>query len=275
MTKHWILFLLFLLAPGLVPAHAVELPTSDPVPGGIIKIQVRADDRPRAWFLDRPVLVTGQRNSWQIVLGIPLDLTPGEYSLKVQQGNMNSRYTFSIKDKKYETQYLTIANKRQVNPNARDMARIEKEYQLIQNAKTHWRDVEIYELGLLQPVNGRYSSPFGLRRFFNEQPRKPHSGLDIVANEGTPVRAAADGVVINTGNYFFNGNTVFIDHGQGLITMYCHLNRIDVSDGQQVKRGDLIGGVGSTGRVTGAHLHWGVLLNGTLVNPELFLSKTD
>ena len=128
---------------------------------------------------------------------------------------------------------------------------------------------------MLQPVEGRYSSPFGLRRFFNEQARKPHSGLDIVANEGTPVRAAADGVVINTGNYFFNGNTVFIDHGQGLITMYCHLNRIDVSDGQQVKRGDLIGGVGSTGRVTGAHLHWSVLLNGTLVNPELFLSKTD
>ena len=124
------------------------------------------------------------------------------------------------------------------------------------------------------PVHGRYSSPFGLRRFFNEQARKPHSGLDIAATQGTPIKAAASGTVINTGDYFFNGNTVFIDHGQGLITMYCHMHRIDVKESEYVTVADVIGTVGQSGRVTGAHLHWSVLLNQTMVDPTLLLSPS-
>jgi len=110
-------------------------------------------------------------------------------------------------------------------------------------------------------------------RFFNDQPRQPHAGLDIAASQGTAVKAPADGYVISTGEYFFNGNTVFIDHGQGMITMYCHLNHIDVKTGQHIKRGELIGTVGQTGRATGAHLHWSVILNRTMVDPELFLQN--
>ena len=250
---------------------AVEFPRSEHVPGGIIKITIDSNDRPRAWFQDKPVLVTGNGNSWQAIVGIPLETVPGEHYLKVSQGNINTRYAFTVNGKDYETQYLTIKDKRRVNPSPEDMQRIQKEMKLIENAKFNWREADVRDLGLMLPVSGRYSSPFGLRRFFNQQYRKPHSGLDIVAEEGTPVKAAADGLVINTGDYFFNGNTVFIDHGQGLITIYCHLNRIDVRTGDKLLRGDTIGAVGSTGRVTGAHLHWGVLLNGTMVNPELFL----
>ena len=117
------------------------------------------------------------------------------------------------------------------------------------------------------------SSRFGLRRIFNGQPRNPHAGLDVAASTGTPVRAPSEAVVANTGDYFFNGNTVFLDHGQGLITAYMHLSRIDVRPGQQVKRGELLGTIGATGRVTGAHRHWAVILNNTPVDPELFLTR--
>jgi len=110
-----------------------------------------------------------------------------------------------------------------------------------------------------------------LRRFFNGEERNPHSGLDFAAATGTPIKSPAAGKVILTGNYFFNGNTVFVDHGQGLISMFCHLSRIDVAVGDEVPRGGVLGKVGSTGRATGPHLHWNVSLNGNRVDPAIFI----
>lgn len=254
--------------------NAIELPDESPVPGGIAIISIHTEQKPTAYFQGRKVMVLGSSNNWKAIVGIPLSEKPGLYELLVKDGDIKTNYKFEIKNKNYETQYLTIKNKRKVNPNEEDMLRITKETELIAKAKSHWRDNDNINLRFIIPTTGPYSSPFGLRRFFNEQPRKPHSGLDIAAPKGTSILAPADGVVINTGNYFFNGNTVFIDHGQGLITMYCHMDHINIQEGTKVKAGEIIGKVGSTGRVTGAHLHWSVILNDTTVDPILFLNKT-
>jgi murein DD-endopeptidase MepM/ murein hydrolase activator NlpD len=123
------------------------------------------------------------------------------------------------------------------------------------------------------PVDGQITSFFGLRRFENEDHFRAHNGIDIAVPDGTPIHAAAPGKVVNTGNYFYTGKTVFIDHGHGLVTVYAHLHRIDVRRGQNLRQGQILGLSGRTGLVTGPHLHWGVVLNGVRVNPMRFLAN--
>jgi len=134
----------------------------------------------------------------------------------------------------------------------------------------HYREQHI-KLLFDKPVKGPLSSPFGLRRFFNGEERNPHSGLDFAVGAGTPIKAPAAGKVILIGNYFFNGNTVFVDHGQGLISMFCHMSKIDVKLGQSLPRGGIVGRVGATGRATGPHMHWNVSLNDARVDPAIFI----
>ena len=181
------------------------------------------------------------------------------------------KVAFDIGDKSYEAQHITLANKRQVNPNAQDLARFKKE--LAEQTAAY----EIYSPGVPSnvimdhPVPGRLSSPFGLRRFFNGEERNPHSGLDFASPSGTPVKAPASGKVILIGDYFFNGRTVFLDHGQGMISMFCHLSAIDVKLGQTVARGETVARVGATRRATGPHLHWNMSLNNVRVDPAIFI----
>ena len=242
------------------------------VPGGIAYVALDNEIRPQVYYAEKRVMVIGHPRNWQAVVGIDLGAKPGLHELRIVTGDSESKRLFEVSEKQYETQHITIKDKRKVNPDNFDMKRINRDKHFIEQAKAQWTDVEKESISLILPVHGRHSSSFGLRRFFNEQARKPHAGLDIAAAQGTPVMAAASGTVINTGDYFFNGKTVFIDHGQGLITMYCHLNRIDVEKTEHVDPADIIGTAGQSGRVTGAHLHWSVILNQTMVDPALLIS---
>ena len=178
---------------------------------------------------------------------------------------------FNVAAKAYAAQHLTIADTRKVDPTAADMRRIGIEEGRIDAAKNHWTYLREINLDLRAPAEGRRSSRFGVRRFFNGEARNPHSGLDIAIPSGTQVVSAGSGTVIDAGDYFFNGKTVFVDHGQGLITMYCHLSQVTVRAGDRVAPGQPLGLSGMTGRASGPHLHWGVIMNGALVDPELFV----
>jgi len=159
----------------------------------------------------------------------------------------------------------------QVNLSPEDEARVTQEREKVRTALEGFTPEAPATLQLAQPVPGRRSSSFGLRRVFNGESRSPHSGMDIAAPQGTPIKVPLPGRVVDVGSYFLNGNNVVVDHGQGLMTMYCHLSNIRVEMGQVVKSGDVLGDVGATGRVTGPHLHWNVILNGASVDPALFL----
>lgn len=273
MIKKLLLCFSLLLFVPLVSA-APSFPINNPVPGGIALVDLGSHFQaaPRAYFNKQRLLVRKVGDVWQAVVGIPLTLKPGPYKITLRDGHGQRSYqTFSIKDKEYATRHITIKNKRMVSPTQQDLARHAKEKPLIVAALNTWSDTANVQTDFIQPVEGRLSSPFGLRRIYNNQARiRRHTGLDIAAPVGTDIKAPAAGSVIRTGNYFFTGNTVFIDHGQGLVTMYCHLSEINVQAGQQLQQGQLIGKVGMTGRVSGPHLHWVVTLNNTKVEPTLF-----
>lgn len=266
-----------------------------PVPGGVAIVALPSTNStpPKVTFLQKPVLVVaGQEQRWVAVVGLPLDLPIQTQVLIVTEQQVNSeskseikdkRYRekqpttseikFEVNDKKYREQRITVSNSRHVNPLPDDMIRITRELELQNSAYRQFSPNVPSNILLDKPVKGPLSSPFGLKRFFNGEPRAPHSGLDFAVPTGTPVTAPAAGKVILTGDYFFNGNTVFLDHGQGLITMYCHLSVIDVKVGDTLSRGQVLGKVGATGRVTGAHLHWNVSLNDARVDPAIFIGQ--
>ena len=248
---------------------------AEPVPGGVARIVLPLDtDITTLRYRDRRILTVRQEDQSVALIGLSLSAKPGAHYLKGKNiSGEPLRLSFQVADKAYEEQHITIKDKRKVNPEKRDMVRISREKKQIISALANWSARDTVPVHFVKPVEGPTSSPFGLRRFFNEQPRNPHSGLDIAAAEGTPITAPAAGIVSDTGDFFFNGNTVFIDHGQGLVTMYCHMSEIKVEPGQFVGAGETIGKVGMTGRVTGPHLHWGVSLNNARVDPMIFLEE--
>src|SRR5262245_24953186 len=258
----------------LVTAHAqLEMPDAAAVPGGVAILDVGpvSAPAPEVHYNDHRVMVLAEGERWRAIVGIPLSVEPGKQLVRIGNAEDKPTYrSFKVAPKKYAVQRLKVPPG-QVNLSKEDNERVARERVNIDTALDTWTDAGPASMRLEQPVEGPRSSSFGLRREFNNEPRNPHSGMDIAAATGTAIRAPAPGTVVDTGEYFFNGRTVFIDHGAGLITMYCHMSEIDVQRGQKVATGDVLGKVGATGRVTGPHLHWGVSLNRAFVDPALFL----
>ena len=250
------LFLMTLLAT-LPAAHA------SPVPGGVYTVPA-PEGATSATYDGRPVLMS----DGIAYVGIGIKTTPGTKTVTFDNGETRS---FEVETKAYPEQHLTIQNRKMVNPDPESLARIRAESQRMRSEYLRFT-ADRTPSSIMKPVEGITSSLFGFRRVLNGQPRNPHSGLDIAAPTGTPIASAADGVVTITGDFYFNGKTVFVDHGQGLITMYCHLSEISVQEGDELTQGDILGLVGATGRVTGPHLHWSVSMNGYRVDPELVMA---
>ncbi|MDY0065198.1 MAG: peptidoglycan DD-metalloendopeptidase family protein [Steroidobacteraceae bacterium] len=271
-------------------AHAIELPQERRVPGGVALLEIPAQafpthdstthdtlngHAPTATYDGRRTAVVWDGEKWIAVIGIPLSAPVGPHKVRVEMGDAARELEFNVGEKRYRTQHLTIKNQRQVTPNAEDLERIRGEQARSNAALSRFTAVGAPVFRLAPPVQGLRSDSYGSRRYFNGQPRNPHSGMDIAAAKGTPIRSPARGVVVETGDFFFNGKTVYIDHGHGLVTMYCHLERIDVQPGERLESGQTIGTVGATGRVTGPHLHFGVALNRAMVDPALLLVDSE
>lgn len=220
-------------------------------------------------------MVVGSSAQWTAVVGLSLSAKAGPAALAVRRaGKTEEQLAFVIEPHRYAEQRLKVAPGK-VDLSPKDLARyqVERKHQL--KVIATFSELPPAVLQLLQPTPGPRSSSFGLRRVFNGQARSPHSGMDIAAPLGTPVVAAGAGRVIDVADYFFNGKTVWLDHGAGLLTMYCHLDTVAVKQGDVLASGAALGTVGASGRVTGPHLHWSVSLNRAMVDPALFLDPAD
>lgn len=206
----------------------------------------------------------------------PVDLLHGEGPIDVVRWRAGERETREVRVSAYpyEVQHIELEDESQVHLSQEDLARVERENRRI-GALWSRRGPRLFELPLAPPLDPLPSGGrFGARRFFNGEPRSPHSGADYSVPAGTPVRAVADGVVALTGDHFFAGKSVFLDHGDGLITMSFHLSEIAVEEGDRVERGEVVGKVGSTGRATGPHLHFAVRWRGERVDPGMLLEPS-
>lgn len=260
---------ILLSAACLLPLHSAfaQLPQDSRRAGGIAVIPLNVNTT-QVFYEQKPVLITQEGTQRYAVFGIPLSAPLGSLSLTTN----TTPIQIEVTPYRYAEQRLNVKNQDYVNPNQDQLdryAREAKEQNDIYNSFTpsSWHSFPNF----IRPTAGKFSNSFGRKRFFNGEERAPHSGLDIPAPVGQKVVAPAEGVVVGTGNYFFNGNTVLIDHGQGLISMFCHLSKINVEKGQHLQQGEVLGLVGKTGRVTGPHLHWGMSLNNARVDPQLFL----
>ncbi len=264
--------LALLLALAVSPL-ARALPQAAAVPGGVVIVRLGAatGTAPQAWLGEQLLWVKREKGEWLAVVGIGLETIPGDHELRVEGGNGERRVHFSVVDKRYPHQHIKLKDAGKVNLSPRDEARALAEIDEIRKLKRYWREDREANGDFILPAPGRLSSRFGLRRVFNGEARAPHSGLDLALARGTPVGASASGRVLAIGDYFFNGKTVFVDHGNGLITMYCHLDGIEVTAGMALAQGERIGVSGMSGRASGPHLHWSVFLNGAAVDPQLFV----
>ena len=260
----------------LLPALLLAAPAPDApadAPGRVARLRLgSAEPAPRATLDGRRLMVRREGGEWIALAGIPLSAKAGA-KLKVEVtygGGRREVRQVAVLSKKYPIQHLTVPPDQAELPPDQLALYQQQRAHLVQVLRT-FTEAGPAKLDLLQPVEGRRSGTFGLRRVINGAARSPHNGMDIAAPTGTPIAAPIAGRVIDAGDYVFLGRTLVLDHGQGLLTLYAHLNAIHAAPGETVAAGATIGEVGMTGRVTGPHLHFSVYLNAVAVDPAIFL----
>ena len=245
-------------------AQAASIGTSSP--GGIYVWEIPTTAT-EIRFGNRPVFTVNGK----AIIGVPISQEPGEASIDFRLENLSKTEIFRIKKKNYTEQRIILADAKMVSPPSKELERIRKESAAQKAVYASFTPQIDLSQGFIMPLEGRKTSLYGHRRFFNDVPRSPHSGLDIAAPTGTPIVAPGPGRVALRGDFYFNGKTILLDHGQGLITMYCHMSEYMVEEGEFIDQGQMLGLVGSTGRSTGPHLHWSVSLNNFRIDPLEFL----
>lgn len=258
----------------IAASPADGLPRESCVPGGVALVAVAPSNEPKPVVTrDGANVWTVKRGaSWVAVVGLPLSTVPGEHSISVSHNGVAQSVAFTVQDKRYPVQHVTLKDNAMVEPPADVMARIETESAHLKIVRSQWRESASTNAMFTLPAKGRLSGRFGGSRVLNGKPRAPHAGLDVAVMTGTPVLAPGDGIVLDTGDYYFCGKTMFIDHGNGLLSLFCHLSEHVAKVGDSVRKGQTVARSGATGRASGPHLHWSVYLNGVSVEPELFVS---
>ena len=208
---------------------------------------------------------------WHGLIGVDLETRSGQYTVELHGtcpdgGTVRATHMLDIRDKSFPTRRLTVDEK-YVTPPPEVEERIHRESKRVDKIFAAITPERMWNSLFVAPVPGPANGNFGKRSILNGRPRSPHAGIDFAADAGTPIKAPNSGKIVLAADLYFSGNTVIIDHGLGLYSFFAHLSRFSVREGDQVKAGDVIGRVGSTGRSTGPHLHWTVRLVGTRVDP--------
>jgi murein DD-endopeptidase MepM/ murein hydrolase activator NlpD len=243
----------------------------------VLTLTARTDaDRLRVAAFGRPVGVVaiGSRE-WRALVGIDLDVAPGNHpvliTIRVADQDLSRTYELAVKPRRFATRRLEVGDAF-VNPPAGELVRIERENVELERLWHASADEALWIGPFAAPVPDRATSSFGTRSIFNGERRSPHSGTDFLSPAGTPIRAPNAGRVVFSGDLYFSGNTLVIDHGLGVVSLFAHLSAFAVQEGDVVSKGQLVGNVGATGRVTGPHLHWAVRVNGARVDPLAVLA---
>lgn len=215
-------------------------------------------------------------HAWQVIFGIDLDVRPGQHRVVVTaaspSGGVSVAHTLDVTAKAFPTRRLTV-NPDFVNPPAREAARIEAEAAVLAELWKGAAEPNLTSpLAFVAPVPQQANSAFGTRSIFNGEPRSAHGGADFPSPAGTPIKAPAPGRIVLAKDLYYTGGTVVVDHGLGIVSLFAHLSKISAREGDDVARGDTVGLVGATGRVTGAHLHWTLRVNGARVDPLALLA---
>ncbi|MGB0749643.1 MAG: M23 family metallopeptidase [Magnetospiraceae bacterium] len=252
------------LAPFATQAGSVQIET-ETTQGGLLVGHV--DPGSEARLDGNKVMVS---DDGTFLIGFGRDAGPAATLSVRYPDKSRESVAVTITPRTYQEQHIKGLPSRKVTPNQEDLDRIKRDNAGIGKARARRTPEPLYTTGFIWPVEGIITGVWGTRRVLNGKPRSPHNGVDVAAPEGTPIRAPADGIVaLVNPDMFYTGKTMILDHGQGLTTVYAHMSRIDVKEGDIVRQGDILGAVGATGRATGPHLHWGMTWKRMHVDPSL------